>query len=169
MRFIINILYYDIIMKILFYSDKCDYSKKILSYMDKNKILSNFELINIDNLKTIPNEIDMVPTILDENFREPLKGKNAFEYLINAKYFNNPTNNIEMVKYIPPNPKVTEDNKAISNNINELEMNNSNNNLLDLDNIFKTNDNISLQSVETRERKGPVNSKKAILMKLAKK
>jgi len=161
-------------MKILFYSNKCEYSQKILSYMEKNKIISNFELINIDTLKEIPKQIDIVPTIIDEELREPLKGKNAFEYLINKKYFNNPTNNIEYVKYIPPNPKVVEDEKAISNNINELEMNNHNqnkrNNISDLENVFKSIDNISLQSIETRDKKQQsVTSKQAILIKLARK
>ena len=155
-------------MKILFYSNKCEYSQKILSYMEKNKIISNFELINIDNLKEIPDKIDIVPTIIDEELREPLKGKNAFEYLINNKYFNNPTNNIEYIKYIPSNPKVIEDDKAISNNINELEMNKNTNNISDLENVFKSVDNVSLQSVETRERKQNITSKQAILLKLAK-
>jgi hypothetical protein len=157
-------------MKILFYSNKCEYSQKIMSYMEKNKILLNFELINIDTLKEIPKEIDIVPAIIDEELREPLKGKNAFEYLINKKYFNNPTNNVEYVKYIPPNPKVVEDDKALSNNINQFEMNNNlkNNNISEFENVFKNIDNISLQSIETRPKTSVVN-KQAILLKLARK
>ncbi len=170
-------------MKILFYSEKCDYSKKIISYMDKNKIISNFKLINVDVLNTIPKEIDIVPTIIDDKLREPLKGKNAFEYLLNSKYFNNQTNNIELAKYIPSNPKISEDNKALSNNINELEMNNKQSNNY-MDEAFKSSDNISLKSIETREIKpnmtpipassinskqaiSSINSKQAILIKLA--
>ena len=157
-------------MKILFYSEKCEYSRKILSYMDKNNIISMFKLIDIDKINNVPKEIDIVPTIVDEQLREPLKGKNAFEYLLNSKYFNNPTNNIELVKYIPANPKVSEDTKALSNNINELEMNNKQKSNY-MDEAFKSSDNISLKSVETREKKGPttVTSKQAILIKLAKK
>jgi hypothetical protein len=40
-----------------------------------------------------------------------MEGKKAFEYLINIKYFNNPTNNIE--NKIPINPKIDEDKLAM--------------------------------------------------------
>ena len=98
-------------MKIIFYSDLCEHSKKMIAYLDKYNIKNLFKLINIDKM-TPPKEIDIVPTIIDEELNQPLKGKKAFEYLLNLKYFNNPTNNIELVKEIPPNPEIPEDEKA---------------------------------------------------------
>jgi hypothetical protein len=97
-------------MKVVFYSDKCEYSKKLLAYLDKHNIRSNFRLICIDN-NEVPKEIDIVPTIVDSQLTLPLKGKKAFEYLLNLRYFNNPTNNIELVKDIT-NPDIKEDELA---------------------------------------------------------
>lgn len=135
-------------MRVIFYSDQCEYSKKLLAYLDKHDLKSQFKLINIDIIQP-PKEIDIVPTILDEELNQPLKGKKAFEYILNIKYFNNPTNNIELVKYLPPNPDIKEDSKALANNNNQLEFNNKNN-MSDIDNIFKTTDNITLESIATR-------------------
>ena len=98
-------------MKVIFYSDKCEYSKKLLAYLDKHNIRSNFQLICVDT-NPIPKEIDIVPTIVDSELNKPLKGKKAFEYLLNLKYFNNPTNNIELVKDLPENPEIKEDTLA---------------------------------------------------------
>lgn len=137
-------------MRVVFYSDQCEYSKKLLAYLDKHNLRSHFKLINIDTIQP-PKEIDIVPTILDEELNQPLKGKKAFEYILNIKYFNNPTNNIELVKYLPPNPDIKEDSKALSNNNNQLEFNNKTN-TSDIDNIFKTNDNITLESISTRKQ-----------------
>jgi hypothetical protein len=50
-------------------------------------IKSLFKLINIDKTQA-PQEIDIVPTIIDTELNQPLKGKKAFEYLLNIKYFN---------------------------------------------------------------------------------
>ena len=134
-------------MKVIFYSDHCEYSKKLLAYLDKNNMRSFFKLINID-IVAPPTEIDIVPTIIDEELNQPLKGKKAFEYILNIKYFNNSTNNIELVKYLPPNPDVKEDSKAISLNNNQLEFNNKISD--NIDSAFKSSDNISLESIATR-------------------
>jgi len=98
-------------MKVLFYSNHCEYSKKFLAYLEKHSIENLFKLICIDE-NTPPKEIDMVPTVIDSELNQPLKGKKAFEYLINLKYFNNPTNNIEIVQNIPKNPDIPVDDKA---------------------------------------------------------
>jgi hypothetical protein len=108
-------------MKIIFYSDKCEYCKKMFLYLDKNNITSLFKLINIDN-NNYPN-IDIVPTIVDSYLLEPMKGKKAFEYLLSIKYFNNPTNNIDYIKELPANPEIYEDEKASKNMTNNLEIN----------------------------------------------
>ena len=109
-------------MKVIFYSDNCQYCTNMLTYLDKNNIRSLFKLINIDVIEP-PKEIDIVPTIIDTELTQPLKGKKAFEYLLNIKYFNNPTNNIDYIKDLPENPNIPEDDKAIQNNSLNLELN----------------------------------------------
>lgn len=109
-------------MKVVFYSEHCDYCKKLLAYLDKYNIKSLFKLINIDKV-TAPKDIDIVPTIIDTELNQPLKGKKAFEYLLNIKYFNNPTNNIDFVKDIPTNPNIPEDEKAVKSKTLNLEIN----------------------------------------------
>jgi hypothetical protein len=122
-------------MKIIFYSDQCKFSKKLLDYINKNNLTYLFKLINIDNTKNIPNNIDSVPTIVDTDLNQYLKSKKAFEYIINIKYFNNPTNNIEFIKNIPTNPLIIEDNKAYKEIINsELELNmETDNNIINIE------------------------------------
>ena len=110
-------------MKVIFYSEQCDYCKKLLQYLDKYNIKSLFKLINIDKTQA-PKEIDIVPTIIDTELNQPLKGKKAFEYLLHVKYFNNPTNNIDYIKDLPSNPIIQEDNKALHNNTCNLEITN---------------------------------------------
>jgi hypothetical protein len=105
-------------MKIIFYSDKCEYCKKMFFYLDKHNITSLFKLINIDN-NNYP-DIDIVPTIVDSELLEPMKGKKVFEYLLSIKYFNNPTNNIDYD--VPPKPEIIEDEKASTNITNNLEI-----------------------------------------------
>ncbi len=110
-------------MKIIFYSDKCNYCNSMMEYLNKHNIISLFKLFNIDN-NNPPDGIDVVPTIIDTELIQPLKGKKAFEYLLNIKYFNNPTNNIEYVKDIPLKPEIPEDDKAFSKNMINLEIDN---------------------------------------------
>lgn len=108
-------------MKILFYSNKCEFSKKILTYINKNEIQDLFKMVDIDT-NVIPKDIKIVPTIIDVNLNQIMEGKNAFEYLTNIKYFNIKTNNIELHNKIPDNPKINEDMLAQSNSIG-LELN----------------------------------------------
>jgi hypothetical protein len=110
-------------IRIIFYSKKCEYCNKLLDYLNKYKLNNLFKLIDIDTLKNIPNYIDSVPTLIDNDLNQPLKNKQVFEYLINIKYFNNPTNNIELINNIPDNPKIIHDNKAYDNITNNLEIN----------------------------------------------
>jgi hypothetical protein len=112
-------------MKVIFYSEECDYCKKLLVYLEKYNIKSLFKLINIDKTQA-PKEIDIVPTIIDTELNQPLKGKKAFEYLLHVKYFNNPTNNIEYVKELPINPEIPEDEKAVKSEIINLNLDSSN-------------------------------------------
>ena len=109
-------------MKVIFYSDNCQYCNNMMLYLDKHNIKSMFKLVNIDFID-VPEGIDIVPTIVDTELNQSLKGKKAFEYLLNIKYFNNPTNNIDYIKNLPENPIIPEDNKALQNNSTNLEIN----------------------------------------------
>lgn len=112
-------------MKVIFYSEQCEYSKKLLAYLEKNNITNLFKLVNIDKTN-VPKDIDVVPSILDTELNQPMKGKKAFEYLLNLKYFNNPTNNVDYIKELPANPNIPEDDKAIKSKTLNLELNSSN-------------------------------------------
>lgn len=107
-------------MKLLFYSNQCEFCKKIILDLKKKNIINIFKLINIDNINKIPNDIDIVPTIVDSNFNQPIKGKLAFEYINNLKFFNNSTNNYQLP--IPPKPDILEDAKALKLSNNHLEL-----------------------------------------------
>jgi hypothetical protein len=86
----------------------------MLEYIQKNNIIKNFNMINIDKLKEIPKNITIVPTIIDPKIEAPLEGRKAFEFIINQKYFYHPTNNIDYwVKNCIPKPVIDEDAKAI--------------------------------------------------------
>ena len=62
----------------------------------------------------VPKHISIVPTVIDTTIESPMEGKKAFEYVINQKYFNHPTNNIEYTKNGIPTPTIDEDTKAAS-------------------------------------------------------
>lgn len=142
-------------MKVVFYSDQCEYCKKLLLYLEKYNIKSLFKLINIDKTQS-PKEIDIVPTIIDTELNQPLKGKKAFEYLLHVKYFNNPTNNIDYIKELPINPDIKEDDKAIKLDTIDLEINNSNTFNVKIDSqindLFKENESsIFYESTKEQE------------------
>ncbi len=89
-----------------------------------------------------------------------MKGKKAFEYLLNLKYFNNPTNNIDYVKELPTNPDIPEDDKAIQSKTTSLELGLSNtNNETHFNDVF-INSEQKPQNIQ--------NNKLAILMKIKK-
>jgi arsenate reductase-like glutaredoxin family protein len=143
-------------MKVVFYSEQCEYSKKLLAYLEKNNIKNLFKLVNIDNTD-VPDDIDVVPSIVDTELNQPMKGKKAFEYLLNLKYFNNPTNNVDFIKELPPNPNIPEDDKAVKSKILNLELGSTNTNTVSTETILNdlfTNisKNVSLVQ-ETNESK----------------
>ena len=101
-------------MIILFYSDECKFSSKLLEYIKNNNLIDFFKLVNIDLLDIIPENIKIVPTIIDSNIEAPLDGKKAFEYVVNHKFFNYPTYNVDFWVNNPiPKPSIEEDNKAL--------------------------------------------------------
>ena len=66
--------------------------------MNRIQTSYGFKFSQIDNTNNIPKNITIVPTIIDTTIEAPLEGKKAFEYVINQKYFNHPTNNVEYIK-----------------------------------------------------------------------
>lgn len=101
-------------MIVLFYSEQCQYCVKLLDYIIKNNLKKHFKMINVDTATKIPDNVTIVPTIIDTTIEAPLEGKYALEYLFNQKYFNHPTNNIEFWLNIGiPIPSIEEDKKAI--------------------------------------------------------
>ena len=108
-------------MKELYYSESCNVCMQLIEYLEKNNIINQFRLIDISKNEK-PREVDVIPTIIDTDLNQPQKGKQAFEYLLNIKYFNNPTNNIEYVKNIPPNPKIENDKLASIHKSDGLEI-----------------------------------------------
>jgi len=102
-------------MIILFYSESCNFCLKLLEYINKNNLEQYFKMICIDEKTAkVPKHITIVPTVIDTTIESPMEGKKAFEYVINQKYFNHPTNNIEYTKNGIPIPTIEEDMKATS-------------------------------------------------------
>jgi hypothetical protein len=162
-------------MKIIFYSKKCEYSNKMLNFLEKYNLTNNFKLIDIDTSEnTIPKEITVVPTIIDSSIDKPLKSKEAFEYLLNLKYFNIKTNNIEYKKHIPENPTIIEDKLASNHlytNIYELSKEKSKTTELTESEIFynnNKNNDISKQTTEMINARTSQNSKLSVLLRMKK-
>ena len=89
-----------------------------MEYINTNNLIDFFKVINIDTLSTIPENITIVPTVIDSSIEAPLEGKKAFEYVVNHKYFNHPTNNVDYwVNKPPPKPTIEEDNKALDKSL----------------------------------------------------
>ena len=135
----------------------------------------NIDTLDIDKLNNELQEkyafnIEMVPTILDTNFNQPIKGTTDIEkYLSATKYFNNPTNNIEYIKDIPANPEIPEDDKAIKSKNMNLELSLENINENNFNDFFKENESSKLfdnskitsipKSVPTKPEEKRVNNK----------
>jgi len=85
-------------MSIIFYSPQCKYSKELMIIIEQNNI--KIKKVNISNLKTMPSFLQKVPTIITEDVNQPLVGKQALDWIINHKYFNIVSNNINETKRI---------------------------------------------------------------------
>ena len=72
-------------MKVLFYSENCQFCKEILKKLDDSKLKDDIKIVCIDNTE-FP-QVKIVPTIIDSNYKEILEGKKAFDYLKNKDFF----------------------------------------------------------------------------------
>ena len=151
-------------MKVLYYSENCNVCLKLIEYLEKNNIINQFKLIDI-NKNEKSKKVDVVPTIIDSDLNQPQKGKQAFEYLLNIKYFNNPTNNVEYVKNIPPNPKIEIDKLASIHKSDGLEIINDTQNFYD-DNKDNELSKISQNMADARQKQEKT---LAVLLRMKKK
>ncbi len=70
-------------MNLLFYSTQCQFSKLIIILLKKHDLFDDFKMICIEDLKKdqIPSNIKKVPTMLVQDVKKPLSGKDAFLWL----------------------------------------------------------------------------------------
>ena len=144
-------------MKVLFYSENCNFCMEILKKINESKIKDYIKTICIDNNDVENYKIKVVPTIIDSDYKEILEGKKAFDYLKNKDFFDFPTNNVLTWKEKEiPDPKIENDKMA----------NDSSDNLFNDDTGFGNTEQIAKQSKENNTLKDvKLNKKTALLLR----
>ena len=128
-------------MKVLFYSNNCQFCKEILLKLEKSKMKDEIKTICIDENNSFT-QVKIVPTIIDSDYKEILEGKKAFDYLKNKDFFDFPTNNFLTWKEKEiPDPKIEKDKMAVdtdtSNNLDKVEFDKDNSLTETKESIFK--------------------------------
>jgi len=101
---------------ILFYSNKCKFCKQIIHLINEIDELRSFKLICIDeNSEKFP-YIQRVPTLLIAEYKKPIVGINAFNWINSKNQFNKSTNNINLQPNSNLNSKL---NTLLNDNIND--------------------------------------------------
>jgi hypothetical protein len=101
---------------ILFYSNKCKFCTQIIHLINEIDDINSFKLICIDdNINKFP-YIQRVPTLLISEYKKPIVGINAFNWINSRNQFNKKTNNINLNPNKNLNPKF---NTLLNNNENE--------------------------------------------------
>jgi hypothetical protein len=73
-------------MNILFYSQKCEYCRKLLILLQGENLLRNFKLVCVDDkLDKMPPDMK-VPTLIVNNINKPLIAQEAFEWVQQIKF-----------------------------------------------------------------------------------
>lgn len=72
-------------VNILFYSNKCEASKHLISLMQSENLLRFFHLICTDNNPRLPPQIKITPTIIIKNVPTPFEANMAFDWLARIK------------------------------------------------------------------------------------
>ena len=107
---------------ILFYSNKCKFCTQIIHLINEIDDINSYKLICIDdNINKFP-YIQRVPTLLISEYKKPIVGINAFNWINSRNQFNKKTNNINLNPNNNLNPKY---NPLLNNNNNE-KLNNKN-------------------------------------------
>lgn len=71
----------------IFYSKNDTDSNNLISMVKRMKLLNEFQLVSQeDNPRTFPSSIRVLPTMIIHNIQKPLSGREAFEYLKQAKH-----------------------------------------------------------------------------------
>lgn len=129
-------------MKVLFYGNKCQFSKQVIEKLKELEIIDQFKLVCMDNNKNNFERITEVPSLVDSNLREVLVGKKILEYITNNKFFNFPTNNVLLWKDRDiPKPEIIDD-KLANDNQNLV----SNKDFNDKDKLKNDNDESIIKS-----------------------
>ena len=103
-------------INILFYSNKCKFSKQIIHLINEIDDINSFKLICIDeNINKFP-YIHRVPTLLISEYKKPIVGINAFNWINSKNQFNKSTNNINLNPNSNLNPKL---NTLLNDNLND--------------------------------------------------
>ncbi|CAH6421752.1 Hypothetical protein KVN_LOCUS438 [uncultured virus] len=77
-------------INILFYSKDCVTCRNLLNLLKNENLLCYFKLICVDNnLKAIPAQITMVPTMILSNINKPLVVQETFEWVKKMKFIRN--------------------------------------------------------------------------------
>ena len=102
-------------MILLFYSNECNLCKAILKLIEEFNIKDKYKLIDVHKLAKIPDNITVVPTIIESELKALVEGKDVYQFIVNQKFFYYPTNNIDLwANKEIPKPNIVEDNKALN-------------------------------------------------------
>ncbi len=66
---------------ILFYSNRCAFSKELIGELYKTGLIESFQKICVDNATNIPKGITSVPTMIVPRYPRPLVGQECFAWL----------------------------------------------------------------------------------------
>lgn len=91
---------------ILFYSNKCTFCKQIIHLINETDDIRSYKLICIDNNSVNFPYIQRVPTLLISEYKKPIVGINAFNWINSKNQFNKNTNNINLKPNNNLNPKL---------------------------------------------------------------
>ena len=83
---------------ILFYSNRCKYSNEFIEKLNNSHLSNNVKRVSVDLLPTIPPNITSVPTLVLSNDKQPLTGKDVFDWLHNQIQIHNQSGESEGIK-----------------------------------------------------------------------
>jgi thiol-disulfide isomerase/thioredoxin len=168
-------------MILLFFSDNCELCKAIINLLSEFNILNKFKLIDIHKITKIPENITVVPTIIESDLKALIEGKDVYHFILNQKFFFHPTNNVDLwVNKSIPKPTIIEDQRAYGKkslyydelpNVNDDTKTIIKHDYGSLDVVFNGVKSYNTNTAETNEiKKAPVivNKKQLALLKLKK-
>ena len=106
---------------ILFYSNKCKFCKQMIHLINEIDNVKSYKLICIDNNSENFPYIQRVPTLLVAEYKKPIVGINAFNWIKSKNQFNKSTNNINL----KPNNNLNPSQNTLLYNNDKLKGNNS--------------------------------------------